>query len=1159
MSPVSRLFTEVGQSVDRMNQSLRTAITTAQAAGPEFAKISAAGQNLIARFQDSINPTQKFKEQIELLTAAGFKQADVWKVMGDQLTQAADQTRKMGQVVDPAVQKMLDFGKAGEKAGFSFESFGKNIQDFAAAPLKTMQSGLVSVLEGLGPVAVGIGGVAAAAVAAGVAIFKFVESQSKAWEALNNLSLMTGLTIPRLQALQQIVKEAGLEGLDLGRVLSRINEQLGKPEGATFERALAGLKIFPKEGDDAIDILDQLGKALQAIPSEQERVQMGLAILGVRYRELLPLILQAKDGFKKMIEDMERSGPIWDEMTRKHLEQFDHGLDLIIRTLESVNFGFMEGLGKVFSDQVSQATLVLYGFLEALKLLGAKIPTAAPTPGIGPGQTIYPTTRAEIERNLAAFDAMQKAAKEAVEAQKKLNEELQNSFNAMVSAMPVQLSEMLHDIQSDMEVLAVPFETVAKNAGEAKQNIEAMSNAIKNELIPNAFAVDWINKTFAPKPETGPEDSWVVAQMKKAGEEGEKAGAAIRKLRQEVRQAIDTTFSDMERGIAEAIVHWKSFGETVKSIFQDLGVSFIRILEQRLFKPMEDWFGKIIDVILGKGGGAGGVGGFGGFGGSPLAVGLGSIGIGAAAGPSIFPGPTWSKILAGASLGTIGGVAAIGAIGGAAGGIGAGAGAWGSLAGLFTNPWTAIPIITAIALPFVVNALQGKNAWQAGAPEAMRDFAVSLTQNQLKQFAGNLGLSEAQTYGIRKELLSSPLAITQLLAPLAQANGQMDTFLKKLENVTTSWGTFNLRTAYEAGVASGDFAELNKVWAETIGQSTKLAEIMPDFAEQLAAVSSEIKNLNPILQAQIDGFTELQNAIQGAIIPADTMYSTFLKTGVATAVLADKVAELGGSVEAFSRYGDLVKTLAPLQQQLGFIEQLQQSLASLVPELDPIKALLSGTINQSVLDALAGANLEPGKFTALAGMIQTQSGWGQALDLFKKSGALSAPLKEALATYGGTAGQTALERYAAGFNTITENLLATTKAAMDKAYENAVKDALTYLGQKQKETVDQIESLQKTISDAAADVIAEIKLILAKLNKSLTPATTTTAGGGGGETVPGENIPEIAGHQETGQGLTISVYVNGSVFASNIKEIVTGSLTEAIGQGYRISRKAIAS
>jgi len=75
------------------------------------------------------------------------------------------------------------------------------------------------MLEKLGPLGIALGAVATAGVAAGVGLFKFVSAASDNLERLENLSAITGLAVADLQAMEQITKEAGLAGMDLGRII----------------------------------------------------------------------------------------------------------------------------------------------------------------------------------------------------------------------------------------------------------------------------------------------------------------------------------------------------------------------------------------------------------------------------------------------------------------------------------------------------------------------------------------------------------------------------------------------------------------------------------------------------------------------------------------------------------------------------------------------------------------------------------------------------------------------------------------------------------------------------------------------------------------------------------------------------------------------------
>jgi hypothetical protein len=93
MSPIGRLFFEISGDTSRLNAFIKEAIKTAEEAG---VKITRAGQSFISKFDEALNPTKKLAEQINLLTAAGKSQADIWKVMADEINRAAESAKKYG-------------------------------------------------------------------------------------------------------------------------------------------------------------------------------------------------------------------------------------------------------------------------------------------------------------------------------------------------------------------------------------------------------------------------------------------------------------------------------------------------------------------------------------------------------------------------------------------------------------------------------------------------------------------------------------------------------------------------------------------------------------------------------------------------------------------------------------------------------------------------------------------------------------------------------------------------------------------------------------------------------------------------------------------------------------------------------------------------------
>lgn len=1232
--PVSRLFLEIGQQVDRLDQSLRDMVNTAQDAG---VKVTGAGQSILAKFNDALNPTVQLGQQLELLQKAGASQADVWKVYGDRLTEASEKATRFGQVLDPTVQNMLDFGKATETSGFSIEGLGRTLTDFAQNPLQAVKSGIGGFLESLGPTAVAIGGIGVAAALAGKEFFDLAQRGADEAQQLVNLSAKTGLTTQQLQALQQIGKEAGLENLDLGRTIGMLNQQLatGEESSGAFAKALRSFGISIEDGNghtkDAITLLDQLKTYLQGITDPTERAQKAQEALGGRLRDLIPLILDSTKSLSEQIATMEATGPVWDNITTVRLVALHKGFaqvttvwDTLVANIEAGAGAIIDGFTgiadaaerelvaktvKAIKD--AEAELAKYGitvdksgkswneYTDSLALAQNEFKNMqGAMQAMGESFRVYNTfTVASIE-SMDAFKAriaailaghkdladlyakeadLQKQLKEAEDsndrdralvianqvagiketikakeeqeaAWKKINNELIESENGLLDLWSKELKRSIADYNTSMTLLKPP-------------QIQGVDEELLNSLFPSPDQIKLYTDNEM--------QAWIDGMSEK-GLKGEKVWAEIQadiskesqKTQNSIQQSIAHTFDQTERALADDLVHWKGFGDSIKSIFQDLAAGLIRVLEQVLFNPLEKLLGNAITSLLGfSSAGAGGAGGLFGVGGLFGALGLGGAllpgtltGLGAATGYGAISAGTLSAAGAdlAASLGIAGGTGGAGA--GLAGLLGLGGGA-----GLLGLGSLTIPVIGAaiaglsVALPKLISAIQGPNSWQAGSPEAMRDFGINLSASQFQQFAGGLGLSEAQTWNIRKDLESSPLFLTQIAAPLAQAQGTMSQFLKDLETVKTSWGTFNFRTAFETGQATGDWSQLNQEFAEAFSRSGALVSIMPDFATKLAAVGSGAtaagSAVDAATQTIIDGFTAIESGANSLIVPVKTMYDQFLQTGTITDEFAAKITELGGDlskfqdlsdleatnkqfsdlVDHFNKTGEILPALRDIFQKFGgdlsvldqaaalpglhssldFITSLMGQLQGLATQFDPIQKMLSGTFDQSVIDALTGAGIDPSRLQALTGLIGEEKNWANAVQEFQKTGKLNSTIEVALQQFGGAAGQQALAQYAQGFNTITSALLASTKTAMDVAYQRQITDALSYLGTLQQSTNQEItnltqavddqltlvgDNLKTAISDAAQAVVDQIKLMMQALTGMTSTGQPSTPG-----------------------------------------------------------------
>jgi hypothetical protein len=351
--PVSRLFTEVGQNIDRMNASLREAINAAQDAD---VKVTKAGQSFISAFQDALNPTQKVTEQLQLLQAAGQADSDIVTVLGDRIRAAGDQAEKSGQPMSDLFQSFRSMAQESDKSGLSIESLGKLIGDFATNPLEAAKGGIASLVESVGPLGVGLTAIGGAAVAAGGAFVSMVADLVEINKHFENLSAMTGQSVEQLEALTGIEKEAGLEGLDLGRTLGKLQQSLGDDSANSFTKAVQelGISITDSSGKtkDAVDVLDELRDALLEIEDPTERAQAAQQALGGRMRELIPLLLTSSESLRDQIKLQIDAGNTTDELSQKKLkalhEAYESGARVIEGWWHQAKLASVEMLDEIF-------------------------------------------------------------------------------------------------------------------------------------------------------------------------------------------------------------------------------------------------------------------------------------------------------------------------------------------------------------------------------------------------------------------------------------------------------------------------------------------------------------------------------------------------------------------------------------------------------------------------------------------------------------------------------------------------------------------------------------------------------------------------------------------------------------------------------------------
>ena len=648
--PIGRLFYEIGGDTSRLNEALRQAVDTAKEAG---IKITAAGQSIIAKFDEALNPTKALAEQIRLLEAAGKPASDIMTVLGDRIRAASEAAQAHGQPVAEVVQKYAEMGgKASETGGF-VESLGSKLLEFARNPLAAARSGVEGLVAGLGPAAAGVAGLAAAAGAAVGAIGAFAASQAEAYEQLENLSYQTGISVGDLQAFKRIAEECGVPAVDLGRVIGKLNEELGRPQTGEFEKALEAMGIemtdlatgAPK---DVVTLLDEMGERLRAIEDPAVRAQVANQALGGRLRELIPILMQCEGGIAAQIAAMREAGVVWDDATQNKLRKLDAALDLVGRAWTALKTQAMEAIGAVyeklvlFVEGMSKVPLAGSAFVGIAGAMRASL--------IDVKEETRKTTDRGLEylENLRNLETASKRAKDAERERKRGLDELEDSIrkNYDAARRTAQEFERMADaaVRQGLAGINEEIKRLAASAGE-------LGTRARNTGL-EALGVD-LSVSFNP-----------AIRDAAAGLAGVTTGmgrarSASLEFADSMRKEVSTIFTNLEQKLADNILKWQDWKTGLIAVAEDFAKAFLSKIFEFLLTPLENQMASLAGKMSGWLGGL--VGGGGGAAGSAA----GAAGTAVSCAGSMAAGAAGTAASLGSSLLT-GGIAAVGSIVGGA-------------------------------------------------------------------------------------------------------------------------------------------------------------------------------------------------------------------------------------------------------------------------------------------------------------------------------------------------------------------------------------------------------------------------------------------------------------------------------------------------------------
>lgn len=664
---IGRTFLEIGAKTDALKQGIDSAVTTVNT-GEQ--KMTAAGRRLVASFERSLNPTTDLAKRLQALETAGKSSADIMMVFGKKIEDATAAARAHGQAIPDIVKRYEALGKETGKAGLSAQDFGAKLQDFARNPLQAAKTGITGLLGSLGTVGTTVGIVGGSLAALGTAIFTLGKSASDTAERLQNLSVSSGLSIQDLQALERISAEAGTEGLNLQKALATLNRQMVDGAGGEFVRVLNALRYAT--GESAFDLdqgiipaLDEFRLRILSVADPTEQARLANSAFGKGLRDLIPHVTNSSASISEQIDMMKRAGITWTDETQSNLMALDDGLDKLGRTWEALAVTVKSSIGSMLGamfrfSEAPQGTMGPQQFYEQWAKdkgnlpqfdpeffhVRSKDPMSKTADAIARAKAIASGQKENLDLLIKIAEVTERfneatAANDVKRAQNLANElaQLRGNLEARKAAGDFEgkILNLNRNLELQYRGMHDPIREINLLLADQARILDKDLAAALKKSTDSLKAFSTISRGWAGA-EGKPQTIADLLEPQATKGEGGALGSAAGGLNQ-----VSTILTDLGDRLTRNLVEWKNWGNTIRSIAQDVAQSAIRKLFESIVAPKggaAGGIGALFGAIGKKGGGLVNVPGMPGVGGPAAGGALGFLG-----------GPWGAAIMAGAAVG----------------------------------------------------------------------------------------------------------------------------------------------------------------------------------------------------------------------------------------------------------------------------------------------------------------------------------------------------------------------------------------------------------------------------------------------------------------------------------------------------------------------------
>lgn len=646
----------------------------------------------------------------------------------------------------------------------------------------------------------------------------------------------------------------------------------------------------------------------------------------------------------------------------------------------------------------------------------------------------------ELPREVEAFAALQKAATDAKQALDALPDSPAPVF---LAKLPALLNGVTVDTLSLSEAGRGLLDSLANLQGEPARlakDLEILNNqGVSGDLIWLRWKDRLLEAAEAIRA-AGGEIPPTLAEFIKFHQEADAQTETAKKWGDVWKNQVSTIVTDLGKGLTDIIFAGKSFAETFKNIFLNLGRSLVRIFAESVFGPILQGFSSLLSgqgFASGFGGGGGLLGGLTGL--------LGLGGEGGAAGAAGGLG----GLLGGGGGGLLGGLAGLFGGGGGIGALTTATATQGTLGGIsglvltpassgfaatigafLTNPWTAA-IGGVIAAIFVLKKLLKKDPIESGVKEIVRDFGgISVAESQIKSFLSTFGIAEETFKTFRKSTLSSP-AFLPILIDAAKAQGKVEQLIASFGQFETAWGVFDLSGPLREAIESGDFTAYNQAWANVFANSDQYITALGGSLEKLFNTSvNSVGATQESINALADGIKDLEE--QGAFA-SDILGGLWEEIIAADTAARESNFTLDGSILRYVEMARVIEGATDSQRGLlvGLLQlqdapaRVSQALETLTDDIGFLRE--QGASSEQILQLMGSSIFQAAEAAASLG-IELPTAVQELLDLALAAGAAAGSV-QAIGEGLGFAGDAAAA-FAAGHAEFTGNLEAlTTNAA----------------------------------------------------------------------------------------------------------------------------------